>query len=208
MQITNNVYQLECAKHCHVYLIKADEMILIDTGLPGLSNKILSELKEMGILPKDVNKILLTHHDVDHIGNAKKLQDMTGAQIWAPKLDVPYIIGEKKREGIKRVIETIMPIGKPSIEGNYDIQSSFGEIRTIAAPGHTPGHTMFLFQRVLFTGDLFRVNKGEVKIMPRFMNWKHEELVNSISIIKTLDYDWICPSHSEPIKRDDIHINY
>jgi len=204
MEITKDVYQLECSNHGHVFLIKADECILIDTGMPGLSENILAEIESLDVPVQNIKKILLTHHDVDHIGNAKQLQDATGAQLWAPREDIPYIIGAKNRSGIKRIIQSIVRPSKPSIFDYYKENQCFGELKVIHAPGHTPGHSIFLYRNILFTGDLFKVLNGEFQLMPKFMNWKSKEVEKSISLIKDLKYDWICPSHGNPIHRREV----
>lgn len=94
MKITDNVYMLECLKIAHIYLIKGDNSLITDTGLPGLTKKILKEINTLGVNEKDLKSILITHHDIDHIGNAKKIQDLTGAKLWASKEDAPYISWE------------------------------------------------------------------------------------------------------------------
>ena len=201
MEIIKNVYQLDCSKGSHVFLIKSNDSVLIDTGMPGQGSKILSEIESLDVPVQAIKKILLTHHDVDHIGNAKKLQEATQAELWAPEEDAPYIVGEKKRPGIKRILSTIIRPPRPLISHTYNENHSFGEIQVIPAPGHTPGHSIILYKNVLFIGDLFKVMNGKFQLVPQFMNWDHEKAKNSISIVKNLKYDWICPSHGMPIQR-------
>lgn len=201
MEIIDNVYQLDCASHGHVFFIRSDEGILIDTGMPGLAEQILAELEALDGAVQTIKKILLTHHDIDHIGNAQALQVATQAEVWAPQEDVPYIMGEKNRPGIKRILQTISRPPKPNISGCYQANQSFGEVRVIHAPGHTPGHTIFQYRKVVFIGDLFQEVKGKLDLLPRFLIGDQEEAKRSISIIKELQYDWICPSHGMPIKK-------
>lgn len=204
MEIAENVYQLDCSKRSHVFLIKSDVNILIDTGMPGLAGQILSELGSLGVAAGSIQKILLTHHDVDHIGNAKRLQEATGAELWASKEDMPYITGAKNRPGLKHVIQTIVRPQKPIVSGCYTANQHFGEIGVISAPGHTPGHSIFQYRKVLFIGDLFKVLDGRFRLLPEFMNWNQEEVKKSISLLKDLDYEWICPSHGQPISSGNI----
>lgn len=201
MVIINNVYQLDSTKGCHVFLIRGDENILIDTGMPGSSEQILGEINSLGVATKDLQKILLTHHDIDHIGNVGKLQKKTGAEVWAPEADIPYIMGDKNREGIKRLVQKFNREPKPVNINGYEKDQTFGEIQIIPAPGHTPGHSIILYRNVLFVADLFKTKGSEISQLPRVMNRDHQEASKAAAILKDLNYDWICPSHGNPIQR-------
>lgn len=204
VKITEDVYQLDSTKQSHVFLIQSDENILIDTGMPGLTRKIISELESLSIASNSIKKILLTHHDVDHMGNAKELQDITNAEIWAPNEDIPYITGIKNRSGIKHLVQTVVRPKKPKVLHQYEKDHEVNGIRVIHAPGHTPGHSMLQYKNILFIGDLFKVIDGKPKLLPFFMNWDLNEVRKSISIINGLEYDWICPSHGEPIHNGNL----
>lgn len=201
MEIINNVYQLNSTKGSHVFLIKGDENILIDTGMPGSSTRMLKEINSLGVATKDLQKILLTHHDIDHIGNVGKLQEKTGAEVWAPEADIPYIMGDKNREGIKRLVQKFNWEPKPVNINGYEKDQKFGEIQIIPAPGHTPGHSIILYRNVLFVADLFKTKGSEISQLPRVMNRDHQEASKAAAILKDLNYDWICPSHGNPIQR-------
>lgn len=204
MKITENVHLLESTKRSHVYLIEGEDNMLIDTGMPGLAEQILGELQGLGAAPNTIQTILLTHHDVDHIGNAERLVKATGAALWAPREDAPYITGEINRPGVKRIIQAIIRPQKPAAPRCYSPNQRFGEVRAIHAPGHTPGHTIFAYRDALFTGDLFKIIKGRFHLMPKFMNWDQNEVKKSISLIKGLEFEWLCPSHGRPIQNGPI----
>ena len=202
MKLTDTVYMLDSVKGSHVFLVAGEENVLIDTGMPGNAPKIVDELKPMGVDIASVKKILLTHHDVDHIGSAKALQDLSDAELWAPAADVPFITGEKKRAGVKGVVSSLIRPLVPSVTGTFDACRDFGGIAAISAPGHTPGHTIFLYQNVLFAGDLLRHLKGRFTMLPAYMNWYLKTTRESIGLLKTLDFDWLCPAHGSPVKHD------
>lgn len=201
MEIINNVYQLNCSKGSHVFLIKTAENILIDTGIPGFSEQILDEINNLGVAANDLHKILLTHHDIDHIGNVGKLQTQTGAEVWAPKADIPYILGDKNREGIKWLVQKFNREPKPVNLNGYSTNQTFGEVQIFPAPGHTPGHSIILYRNVLFVADLFKTKGREITQLPRVMNRDHQQASKAVAILKDLNYDWICPSHGNPIQR-------
>jgi glyoxylase-like metal-dependent hydrolase (beta-lactamase superfamily II) len=203
MEISNGVFMLNTNPQGHVFLIRGEENILVDTGLPWAGKKILAELEDMGVQPQTVGRILLTHHDIDHIGNARMLGEATGAKIFAPKEDIPYITGQLSRPGIKRAIpfflqpkvpDKIIPYGREDLEA----------VRVISAPGHTPGHVILQYENVIFAGDLLRTLKGAPAPMANFMNGDSAMAAKSIGILKTLDFDWLLPSHGDPLRTEDL----
>jgi glyoxylase-like metal-dependent hydrolase (beta-lactamase superfamily II) len=202
MKVTDDIYALDSTKGNYAYLILGEEIILIDTGRPGQGKGILNDLKSMDIEPQNIKHILITHHDVDHVGGAAFLQQATGAKVWASKEDIPYINGEKNREGIKRLVSFIMKVKKPEIINSYHKDQKIEDIEIIPTPGHTPGHVCLLYNNVLFVGDLFRTSKGKLSPMKSFMNWNDSILKESIRKIDNFDFEWICPAHGEPIKKD------
>ena len=203
MEIQKNVYMLESSPQSHVFLVLDEENILIDTGFPGAGKRILQELKEMGVDPKSIRHILLTHHDVDHIGNVKLLCEITGAQVWASAEDIPYIAREKKRPGVKRLIGFLMRPGMPQSISPYAPEQYFGDLRVLPAPGHTPGHVIIIRRDILFAGDLFRTRNGIPEPMFKGMNWDNDMALRSIGLAELPESGWICPSHGQPIEVSD-----
>lgn len=203
MKIQNGVFMLEASPFSHVFLIRGEENMLIDTGIPGQGKKILQELTPMGIDPKSIKKLLITHHDVDHIGNAAMLAEATGAQLWAPEGDIPYITREKPRGGRKSVINAIfrtkVPASiKPLINGQL-----INGVTAIFAPGHTPGHMIFYYDKIVFAGDLMRIQNGIPAESSKSMNLDHSLAGKSIGILSSLEIDWICPAHGQPSRMND-----
>ena len=202
MKIEDNVYALDSTKGNYVYLILAEEIILIDTGLPKNGNGILNELKSMDIKPHNIKHILITHDDVDHVGSLALLEKASGAKIWASKEDIPHIIGEINRHLIKRIMNYIVKLKKPENINSYPEDGMIGDIKVIYTPGHTVGHVCLLYKDIMFVGDLFRTKNGEISTGPSFANWNNSILKESIVKIDEYDFKWICPAHGEPIKRD------
>lgn len=202
MQITDRVFQLEASARSHVFLYRSasDGIFLIDTGLPGLSGQILAELRNLGVPAGKLRAILLTHHDVDHIGNAERLRAQTGAEVWAPAGDLPYITGEKERPGVKRLIGALFRAHAPRVTGVSGDGWPFDAVRFLEAPGHTPGHTIYQAENVVFTGDLFRSTGGRLRLMADRMTWDKELAKRSLSLLTTLDFDWLCPAHGGPVQ--------
>ena len=51
-----------------VIFFNDSELILCDTGYPNQIDKINEELNKAGFSIMDITKIVITHHDHDHIG--------------------------------------------------------------------------------------------------------------------------------------------
>jgi glyoxylase-like metal-dependent hydrolase (beta-lactamase superfamily II) len=204
MKINNKVYLLDSTRGSYVYLIIDKETTLIDTGLSWMGKSILNDLEKLNIKPTDIKNILLTHNDLDHIGNAAMLQKLTGAKLWASKDDIPYIIGEKHRPGFKKYLPYIFRVKKPEYVAAYKTDEKIAGIEIIPTPGHTPGHVCLLFEDVLFTGDLVENRKGKLIPYPSGWNWNTSLLLDSIKTVSKYSFQWVCPAHGKPLEKSCI----
>lgn len=204
MEITKGVHLLEEMKGSYVYLVLGQEPVLVDTGMSGRANKVVKALAALGMQPTDIAHIMLTHQDVDHIGNAKRLQELSGARLWAPKGEVPYIHGEAKGPGMRKLIQTLMKVDRPQVTDTYTAGQRIGDIETIPAPGHTLDHTCLLYGDVLLAGDLVTTRKGKLQASPKFLAWDLAALQRSIREVGARSFDWVCPAHGNPVRRGDL----
>ncbi len=204
MEITKNVHLLETTKGSYVYLVLDQEPVLIDTGMPGRSGSILKELAKIGVNPHDIAHILLTHHDVDHIGNAKQLQAATGATLWGPEADLPYIHGDKSRAGLRKLTQLLMRVDTPSVEKTYEAGQKIGDLEVIPTPGHTEGHVSVRFGDTLFAGDLVTSRKGRLQPSPGILTTDKAALQDSLKRVGQLEFDWVCPAHGLPVRRANL----
>lgn len=204
MEVTKSVHLLQSTRGSYAYLLLGEEPILVDTCLPGRSTAILAELETLGLAPSDIAHILLTHHDVDHIGNAHILQQATGAKLWASREDLPYMLGQRNRPGIKRLIQMVIKAPAPQIDETYTPGQRIGGVEVIATPGHTPGHVSFLFGETLLSGDLVISNRGRLQPAPSLMTWDNAALKRSLSEVRHFSFAWVCPAHGKPVQRGNL----
>jgi glyoxylase-like metal-dependent hydrolase (beta-lactamase superfamily II) len=200
MNIAPSVFRLKHSRFSHSYYL-FDEEVLIDTGLPFHAAAILDDLKALG---GQVKTILLTHHDVDHAGNVRRIQEAARAAVYIGKKDAPFLSGEKHRPGRKRVIEMFLPAAPPLAYDTFpeEAQSRLGNIDIFHTPGHTPGHSIFRYRNLLFSGDLFREKNGRIIEMSSAMNWDNRAARRSLMLLTELEFEIACPSHGEPVNKE------
>ncbi|MNR81148.1 putative metallo-hydrolase YflN [compost metagenome] len=201
MKLTDRVHRIEATRGSHAYLVLGDEPMLIDTGLPGRGDRILAELASHGLRPGDLAHILLTHHDIDHIGNARFLQEATGATLWAPKDDLPFIEGTCRRPGLKGLADAIVKVNPPRGLRTFEAGQRIGDLEIIPTPGHTPGHTSLRLDDMLFAGDLIGSAKGKLRMISTLLVWDAQALRNSLEEVGKLSFDWVFPAHGDPVRR-------
>jgi len=127
------------------YLIDTgDGLILIDTAMHETCYLMLESIRELGYEPKDIRKILLTHAHCDHIGAARTMKELTGADVYLGEQDLFFlnertdlICNDNYTCGAFTVDE-VYKDDKPICMGNI-------KIHTMSTPGHTPGCTSMFF---------------------------------------------------------------
>lgn len=200
MIITQHVIKLNCTKGAYAYAVKTEDGItLIDTCFPGKGKMIIQELQGHDIQQKDIKRILLTHCDSDHTGNIAYLAENCGCEVFASEEEMPYIKGEKRSKGLRRVLEVLMKTKLPGSLSKLPAGTLAG-FEIIKAPGHTPGHLCYRYKNVLFIGDLLRSSKGKLTLSPGIFTWDKAEVLNSCRGLNLDGIDWLCPAHGEPIQ--------
>lgn len=125
------------------FLIETLEgLVLIDTAISETLYLLLESIRKLGFDPMDIKKILITHAHFDHDGAATPLKEMTGAEIWLAKEEMPFKKDLKIPKGsdeskfVDYEPDCFYDDDKPIVMGDI-------RIRTKLTPGHTPGTTSF-----------------------------------------------------------------
>ena len=134
-----------------------DKVIKVDAGWPNSGYQYWKNMETMGIDPRSVTDIWLTHGHSDHYGTVVeqlKMMDNVAKPInlWASKEDV---VGVKSDlQGNTWDIAGALPASETVIRARtnnfyeYDKWYDYGnvQIKVIWSPGHTPGTTNMLFK--------------------------------------------------------------
>ena len=74
MEIIAGVHRVDGVDLGQAYLYQeADRLTLIDTGIAGSGDRILTQIGAIGRRPKDLRQIVVTHHHPDHAGSIADL---------------------------------------------------------------------------------------------------------------------------------------
>lgn len=196
---------------CHVYLVDGgDEMALIDCGLATGDSleRILSNVRNEGLDPAKITKIILTHYHMDHAGGASQFRDRLGAEIVAPA-----DAAETLRTGDERAVALDMA----KAAGLYPMDYRFEpvevahevrdgdrvpvgglELEVIETPGHCDGHVSYLLhgkeRRYLFAGDA--VFSGGRVVLQNIHDCSIQKSAESIARLAALEFDALLPGHA------------
>lgn len=159
------------------YLINTGaKLVLVDAGAgalfgPTLGN-LAANLKAAGYQPEQVDEIYITHMHPDHVGGLSRdgQRLFPNAVVRADKRDADFWLSQKNLDaapkddkgffqGAMASLQPYVAAGKfQPFEGDTELVPG---VRALAAPGHTPGHTVYAVesqgQKLVLWGDLIHL---------------------------------------------------
>lgn len=207
------VWRLRCGtfvtKHLtdSCYLIRhGRELMLWDTGLGAellhhpvrqpngsvvvLHETIAAQLAQLGLRPRQIDIVALSHVHFDHIGQAAAFAHarlIVGRKDWQMLTASPPAAGLEPQL-LRPWIEGRAP--KTLVSGDYDVFAD-GSVVMLATPGHTPGHHSLLLRLktcgpVLLTGDLYASRLQRLRQEPAPHDLDRAAALRSIHRFETL----------------------
>ena len=205
-------------KEVNCYLIKIENgYVLIDTSFTSQREALESRLDELELKTGDLNLIILTHGDFDHVGNAAFLRTKYNSKIAMHAGDLGMVehgdlFASRTSRGLiirslAKIVMFITRMGlkkkdrfKPDIileEGDKLLEFKF-DAKIVHLPGHSKGSIGILTpENDLFCGDVFR-NQTEPSTATLIDN--QDEFEESLEKIKNLNPLMIYPGHGKPFK--------
>ncbi len=187
-----------------------DSVVLVDAGVTNSLPEIKKAMEDANVPFEKLNKIIVTHQDIDHIGGIKGILDeLPEVKVLAHEEDKPYIQGEKKlirlnsnfmnrinslpkeeREKILDMFENVHVEVNMTLTDGEEL-TYCGGIIVIHTPGHTPGHICLYHKKTktLIVGDAMNVVDGQL-IGPNKQTMNEEEARIAINSLKKFEkYD-------------------
>lgn len=202
------------------------DFVLIDTGMPYGANKILAAVENRFRKDARPGAIILTHGHFDHVGGVIDLVKQWKIPVYAHKLELPYLTGDKSyplpdatvEGGMIAKVSPIFPNEPIDLGDNVIPLPDDGSIphlpafRWLHTPGHSPGHISIFrdSDRTLIAGDAFVTVKQEYlyKVLtqqqeisgpPRYLTTDWEAAKRSVTKLLQLQPKVAVTGHGLPL---------
>jgi glyoxylase-like metal-dependent hydrolase (beta-lactamase superfamily II) len=148
-----------------------NQLVLFDTGMGSLNifgpttGKLLNNLKQAGIDPKDIDAVVMSHGHIDHLGGNvadNGAVNFPNAQFYITQADHDFWTDYGKvpaefKVFVDTAVKNLKPV-RDRVHFIKDGQEVVPGVHAISAPGHTVGHTIFMIdsggKQLCYIGDL------------------------------------------------------
>jgi glyoxylase-like metal-dependent hydrolase (beta-lactamase superfamily II) len=201
--VKQDLISLESSGGIYLFAARAGgKVILFDTGADPGAAPVDAALAALGAGRGDVSDVFLTHGHGDHTAGASQLPRArihlgAGDVALAQRLAEPEAVAAR----IMRVVIPAPPVtASDPLAGPSSIDLGGSRaVRALPVPGHTPGSYAFLYDGVLFVGDIMIFKEGRLEPTPRLFNPRPEENAASIrsltAQLRGADVDTVCTAH-------------
>jgi glyoxylase-like metal-dependent hydrolase (beta-lactamase superfamily II) len=208
VEIVQGVHQVD-GVNANVYVLKnGEELTVVDAGMPGNAEKILSYVRKLGEQPSSISTIVLTHCHIDHVGSAYELRKATNAKVAIHVEDADFLAGKRAVPVSKGVVGRLFRVGFFFFRFHTfqpDITLKEGDIiaglKVIHTPGHTPGSIALIDPKreLIFVGDNLAY-RGKISMNYDLFTPDVDQAKLSIKKISELEFETMLSGHGGPLK--------
>jgi metallo-beta-lactamase class B len=138
VQVFDNLYYVGKV-FVGVFILKTSDGLVLWDALDyysELDSILLPGMKKLGLDPKDIKLVIITHGHFDHFGAARLLQERYGATVAASAADW-QLMADYKSDGSDR--RPAPPVKQRVLSDGEVVHVGDADIRIVITPGHTPG---------------------------------------------------------------------
>ncbi|WP_439028690.1 MBL fold metallo-hydrolase [Haloarchaeobius sp. DT45] len=210
-ELADGVWQIPC-RGVNAYLLEdGDDLVLVDAGTPWDAGRIRAGVLDSGSVLGDVDRVVVTHYDLDHVGSLAKLTPDLDAVVVASEHTASVLRGDRRPDApgfkgvlTKHVLSRFVSLPDLPVEAVADGEQT-GSFTAYATPGHTPGHTCYVSSdlSVGLLGDLAQgTDDGTLERLSRFVDADRERAGRSIESFaeRAPAFEIACMGHGEPLR--------
>jgi glyoxylase-like metal-dependent hydrolase (beta-lactamase superfamily II) len=202
-----------------VYIYDVERPAIVDAGIGTNYELILDALREVGVAPRDLEVVALTHVHLDHAGGAGFIAEETGADVYVHESGSKFLVDpDGIWEGTKRAVgDQIRHYAKPDpvpvdrIEPFHDgatVDLGDVELDVHHAPGHAFHQVVFhdAAADAVFVADaagIYVPERDAVRETSPPPGFDLEQVVADARLVSRLDPETLCYPHFGDAPVDD-----
>jgi glyoxylase-like metal-dependent hydrolase (beta-lactamase superfamily II) len=213
-ELRDGVWRLAC-RGVNAYLAAPDDAAgptLVDAGTPWDAGAIRTGVARAGFDLGDIERVLLTHYDVDHVGALADLaRDGLDAPVVAADPDAGHLAGGTRpplsnHKGLfQRALAPLVERPDLRVE-RVDDGEAVGSFDVYRTPGHTPGHVAYVHDGLAtgFVGDLVFEREGRLRASPWLLSYDADAVLESIESLadRAPAFEALCMGHGTPVRAE------
>lgn len=221
-QLADGVWRAEIGYYVNAFVLANDGrgdgggLTLVDTGRAPHGARLVRSVRMLGLDPRTITDVLLTHWHRNHAGSAAAFHRSSAApRVRVGLRDLPILRGDVEpadalppggASAAGRRLTRAGLIGRPapvpqaeSISGGDRLEVA-GGLDVVEAPGHTPGGCAFLLPErgVLLAGDA-ACNVWFLSRGPRLVCSKVPSVPATLRYLAGLDFGVLAVGHGPPV---------
>jgi len=196
-------------------IVDKSGLTLIDAGLKRSFRTLVGFMDSLGHSPKELKTILLTHADLDHVGAAPKLKEISGARIFTSQIEAEALAEGRSSRPLQlgaltpltARLERLgggMRIPVDQVLADGDLLPILGGMEVVFSPGHTPGHISYYIPqyKLLFAGDSVSTQPDSVLYnRMKIFNWDAGQMRASVQRQAAMQPAIVCSGHGPVVFR-------